>query len=209
VATGRQVGKPVPVSESTTFTPGAFLPDGSTLALSRNPGPVKQWDIATGKPAGRPLAASSGLIVWLALSPDGKTLATVGQDGVTQLWNVATGQLTGSISGSTGVDDATFSPDGEVLATVNGITGAVQLWDVATGQQIGDPMGGTGSEVVAFSPDGKTLAVADTDGAVQLWNVSYLTSPLAQLCGRVGGSITPAEWARYVPAGPAYRNACG
>jgi SAM-dependent methyltransferase len=62
---------------------------------------------------------------------------------------------------------------------------------------------------VAFSPDGRTLAIASTDGAVQLRDVSYLTSPLAQLCARLGGSITPAEWARYVPEEAPYRNVEG
>ena len=104
-------------------------------------------------------------------------------------------------------DEAVFSPDGEVLATVSD-SGAVQLWDVASGQQIGVPMG-TGTAAVAFSPDGRTLAIASTDGTVQLWDVSFLTSPLAQLCAHIGGSITPTEWVRYVPAGPAYQDSCG
>lgn len=109
----------------------------------------------------------------------------------------------------TGVDEAVLSPDSEVLATVNRSSGAVQLWDAATGQQIGGPMGGIGSAGVAFSPDGRTLAIASTDGAVRLRDVSYLTSPLAQLCARLGGSVTPAEWTRYVREDAAYRNACG
>ena len=34
-------------------------------------------------------------------------------------------------------------------------------------------------------------------------------APPAALWARIGGSITKAEWTQYVPAGPAYRNACG
>jgi hypothetical protein len=56
---------------------------------------------------------------------------------------------------------------------------------------------------VQFSPDGKTLI---TGG--KLWDVGYLVDTLAQLCKRVGGSLTPAEWAQHVPPGPAYRKIC-
>jgi hypothetical protein len=42
----------------------------------------------------------------------------------------------------------------------------------------------------------------------RLWNVSYLVGVLARLCSQVGGSLTWAEWARYVPPGPPYRNVC-
>jgi hypothetical protein len=61
---------------------------------------------------------------------------------------------------------------------------------------------------VAFSPDGTTLATSDEYGPAQVWDVSYLTHVLAQLCSQVGGSLAPAEWARYVPPGPAYRKVC-
>ena len=37
---------------------------------------------------------------------------------------------------------------------------------------------------------------------------SYLTGVLNDVCSLAGGSFTPAERARYVPAGPAYRRIC-
>ena len=102
---------------------------------------------------------------------------------------------------ATGV--VTFSPDGTTLA-IDTMGGPVQLWDVASGQQIGS-MGPTrpGSGPVEFSPDGKTLIIGG-----KLWDVGYLVETLAQLCKRVGGSLTPAEWAQHVPSGPAYRKIC-
>ena len=61
--------------------------------------------------------------------------------------------------------------------------------------------------LVAFSPDGKTLATGGPGGTA-LWDVSYLTDPLARLCAQAGGSLTPADWSRYVQAGTPYQNAC-
>jgi WD40 repeat protein len=96
-----------------------------------------------------------------------------------------------------------------MLATGDG-DGTARLWNPATGQQIGSPLyassGWVGS--VAFSPDGKTLATSDEYGPARLWDVSYLTDVLERLCSQVGDSLTPDEWARYVPPGPAYRKVC-
>ncbi|HXZ70479.1 MAG TPA: hypothetical protein VEH31_06320, partial [Streptosporangiaceae bacterium] len=113
----------------------------------------------------------------------------------------------GGASGAVGV--VAFSPDGKTLAT-SSQDGLVRLWDVATGRQIGDPLAGQSSEVGAlvFSPDGKTLAAGSFDDTVRLWHVAYLVDIVPQLCASAGRSLTRAEWARYVPPGPAYRNVC-
>lgn len=98
-----------------------------------------------------------------------------------------------------------FSPDSQTLAVLT--KGAIRLWDMGTDQPIGAALPG-GMFAMAFSPDGRTLATDDSDGRVQLWNVGYLTDPLALLCSQIGDSLTPADWTRDVPPGPAYRNVC-
>jgi len=52
------------------------------------------------------------------------------------------------------------------------------------------------------------LAAVGFGTPVQIWNVGFLVQVLARLCAQVGGSITQAEWTRYVGPGPAYRNIC-
>jgi WD40 repeat protein len=145
----------------------------------------------------------------VAFSPDGKTLATGDCDGTVKLWNLVTGQQTLSLAtGSIAGNSVAFSPDGKTLATGDR-DGTAKLWNVATGQQVGSLKTGPDSVwSVAFSPDGKTLATSDEDGTAKLWNVGYLVDVLTRLCSQVGGSLTRAEWARYVPPGPSYRNVC-
>lgn len=107
-----------------------------------------------------------------------------------------------------GIPSVAFSPDGKTLAVASD-DGPPALWDVATGRQVGPPLAsGTGPVYgLTFSPDGKTLATAGIDAA-RLWNVDYVVDVLPQLCRDVGGSFTPAMWAKYVPQGLVYRKIC-
>ena len=194
----------------------AFSPDGKTLATGDDDGSTRLWNAVTHQPIGSPLNSASNGINSVAFSPDGKIVATGSASGVgsgVRLWNAITHQPAhrqplGSTA-SNGINSVAFSPDGKILAA-GGDDDTVRLWDVATGQQIGSPLtGDTGAIIsVAFSPDGKTLATGSIDGTARLWNVGYLADVLGQLCSQIGGSLTRAEWAKYVPAGPAYQNVC-
>jgi WD40 repeat protein len=170
---------------------------------------------------GNPLSVAINTVNSVAFSPDGKILATGSVDGTVRLWNVAaaTGRQIRSLRTADpyGPTWVAFSPHGKTLATdsfsfipaTHSSRGTARLWNVATGQQIGQlAKVNSGVDAVAFSPDGKTLAAGSTDGTARLWNVGYLADVLGQLCSRIGGSLTRAEWAKYVPSGPAYQNVC-
>jgi transcriptional regulator with XRE-family HTH domain/Tol biopolymer transport system component/predicted ABC-type transport system involved in lysophospholipase L1 biosynthesis ATPase subunit len=210
VATHRPIGAPFTL-EAGQVDSMALSPDGKTLATGSADGKVRLWDMAARRQLqlGHPGIGQSGPVDSVAFSLDGKTLATASADDTVQLWNIATRQPIGLplINGHAGIDSVAFSPDGKTLASGD-VDGTVQLWDVATRQQIRGAFTGHGGSVtsVAFSPDGKTLASGSYDLAVRLWNVATPSHNLAEatnlvryLCALAGRSLTPAEWAQYVP----------
>ncbi len=84
--------------------------------------------------------------------------------------------------GSADVDAATFSPNGQLLATADH-NGSISLWDVATDRRtatLTDP-GSAGVESAAFSANGRNLATGDLDGSTYMWNVptGHLTATLS------------------------------
>jgi WD40 repeat protein len=203
VAANRQIGAPLTIPRC-DINALAFSQDGTMLVGAGNSG-FHLWDVTTHRLIGS-FTGSNGDFSLVALSPDGKTIAAENDINAVELWDVATHKQIGLLAGESGAATMlAFSPDGQTLAVL--ANGAIQLWDMGTDQPIGAALSG-GISAMAFGPDGRTLAAGDRDGSVHLWNVSYLADPLALLCSQIGGSLTPTDWARDVPAGPAYRNVC-
>jgi WD40 repeat protein len=112
----------------------------------------------------------------VALTPDGTTLAwTDDAAGTVELRRTATGEKVGTLGGlGEAVHTLTFSPDGEVLATVD-FAGTVTLWGVLTKTRlVAHKARGIDAraDCLAFTPDGNTVAAGTSDSSVDLWNAA-------------------------------------
>ncbi len=167
-----------------------FSPKGDMLASSANMDQhILLWDLASGKELRRILTAYMHDLHSLAWSPDGKWLAaagarvfdnTPGLFDTVSLWDPATGKLLREWRLQQSNDRpfghreirVAFSPDGTLLAAVDG-DNTIVVWDAATGMMRARlPGHGTTVTALAFSPDGRMLVSGGLDRTVRLWELS-------------------------------------
>jgi WD40 repeat protein len=188
-------------SFDTTSRGGPFLPGGTAYV---SPDSGRFIDVGTGKPVG----AGFGPTDALAVSKGGLLATYESTTGRVGLWNAdGPAELRPALPRAADeVEFLAFSPDGETLATASA-HGLLQLWDVAARRRLG------GSYLLqegqpwslAFSADGKAVYVG-VDGAVRAVSVDG-DRVAQQVCARVGRSLSPAEWERYLGGAP-YQNVC-
>jgi WD40 repeat protein/DNA-binding SARP family transcriptional activator len=105
----------------------SFSSGGRLLATASMSGPVRIWDVRTGRVVTR-LVAHSGAVYDVEFSPDGSVVATASADGTVRLWDPRTGRQELVLRGHDGeVWDVEFSPDGTKLASVSP-EGTARVW---------------------------------------------------------------------------------
>jgi WD40 repeat protein len=157
-------------STGVRLTAVAASADGSVIATGGADGTTDTWDGRTGALLGsQPGSAPIGAV---AVSASGGLASGGDVDGRVSVWSphaagkpLWTGHQVGNVS------LATFSPQGEVLATA-GRGGAVDLWSARNGDRLHVLAAGMGTQALAFSPDGRLLATADSDGSLRLWQTA-------------------------------------
>jgi WD40 repeat protein len=146
----------------------AFAPDKRKLASGSADRTVKLWQTSTGREI-RTLKGYSGAVLTIAMNPDGKIFASAGTEKSLKIRETS-GRLLRAIRGNSVLLSATFSPDGQILATGTH-DGTIKLWDWVRGEEVGI-LSGHRDRVcaVAFSADGKTLASGSWDRQIKLWD---------------------------------------
>jgi WD40 repeat protein/class 3 adenylate cyclase len=187
----------------------ATSPRGNQVALFSVP-TLRRTDLVEALPQGATVSA----VAW---SPKGSLLA-VGGKGQLRLWDVGgRPRLVRSLTGLSGtVQQAAFSPDGSLVAAVDGdrpqgpgpTVGHLALWRVDSRASLAPPLDlHTDGWAVAFSPDGKLLAAGDGAGSVRILDARSirlertlhpLGAPNVSLAFAPDGTLATGSWAGIV-----------
>jgi WD40 repeat protein len=151
----------------------AFGLDGRTL-LTASPGDaIRVWQ---GAASPEPLQKLhlTGPVRALAVSPDGTRVVTGSDDRVVRLWKVVGERLSleRELWHPSPLASASFSPNGELLATSTYQNNAALLWEVTTGRRIAELPHTRPVWRMVFSPNSKRVATASTDWTAQLWDTT-------------------------------------
>ncbi len=152
-----------------------FSSDGDLLAAGSRDGFIRVWKLAdlvgsdfSAHPIMTVKAHKKGVNA-LVFSPSDGLLATGGNDAVARLWDIDTVEnIETMIGGTFTVPTIAFSPDGRVLAVVNG--DMVRLREIGSESIVGSFFSETPLYSIAFSPDGDILAVGDINNQIRLWD---------------------------------------
>lgn len=155
-----------------------FSADGSQVIGGSSAGAAKVWDIT---PAGSrellTFAAGAPEQTRVAVDPDGTRLLSSVFFDVPKIWDAQTGELLLSLDRVGPVFHATFSPDGETVATA-GVDGRIRLIQATTGDELFGGPPGPPVTSVAFSPDGSLVSGSNVEGVATVLDVERGADPL-------------------------------
>jgi WD40 repeat protein len=199
----------------------AFSPDGRYLAVGSG-GVVRIWDVThpqypdpvSTPPAPRPkLDSGASTVKSVSWSRNGRELAAaitysngtgtvriwaLGRNGVQPVVIIGPPSVVTSPSPTWSV---AFSPDAPILASA---TDSIQLWKVTrSAHPVGRPLpasaAGNSIRSLAFSHDGHTLIAGNSDGTIQIWNVTDPSKPMVLGPPLTPGDATPANSISFSP----------
>jgi WD40 repeat protein len=164
----------------------AFSPDGKRAASGDHWGRVRIWDAQTGALVAESFEKHDLIVRSVAFSPDGERLASGSTDKTIRIWDANMGSvIAGPFEGhNTIVECVAFSPDGRRVAS-GSVDGTILIQNAWTGVLEAGPLifeGGPSNGVasVVFSSDGsRVAAVSSGDGAIRIWVIPQVQSPVS------------------------------
>lgn len=156
----------------------AFSPDSKRLALAVKDGSVQVWDPAAGQLVCRLVAHHPGAKS-VAFSPDGRWLASTGNDAYVRVWNISAipaggvcelTPLVEMIGGVFSVPAAAFSPDGTVVASVDGAM--ILLREVSTQRLVRTIHAPASIFTLAYHPAGSRLGSGELGNVIHVWDAA-------------------------------------
>ncbi|MFY9620294.1 MAG: carboxypeptidase regulatory-like domain-containing protein [Pyrinomonadaceae bacterium] len=106
------------------------------------------------------------------VSPDGKYIVAGGNNNIVVLRDIETRVDTLLQGHGSPIQSATFSPNGNYLATTDA-SNTVRVWDIISGRGLFILQGHTNTILkAAFSPDSRSIVTAGGDHTVKLWNIN-------------------------------------
>ena len=148
----------------------AFSPDGRQVIASNPSGPLRVWDVATGKKVRDYGGPAHG--AWAAaFTPDGKRIAVARFDDVDVI-DRETGKSIHDFGGHTGgIGFVGFATNERFVSS----SSSGLVWDPRSGKKLGAFAGHpNGTYADALSPDGKWIATSGADQKVRLRNAVTL-----------------------------------
>ena len=143
-----------------------FDADGTRLYVRPREGPPFIHDLAN--ESARHIDGPSGTF-W-SFSGDGAVAASGGPDDAILLWDTSTGEALEELDARGPVRNCALNSDGRLVAVARRDLGPVL---VRAGEQQSDELGPHPALGCAFSPDDSLLAVAQSQGAVQLIDMTF------------------------------------
>jgi hypothetical protein len=144
----------------------AFAPDGRTMAVASEAGPVALFEIGSEAPA-RVLGGARGAV--RSLTFVGDRLVAAGDDGVLRLWSRADGRLLLARQIEPTVRTMAVHPDRNLAAAV-GREPAIQIVALSDGSTV-DTLAWHADQILSLAWAGTTLVSGDGAGRVALWDV--------------------------------------